>query len=140
MNTNTATIISAIASMLYVIVSAISLWLLTRQIRDARRFGAAPALHALLKEMDDHIATVRKLGDKSVADTQVRDGVCGCLDFFERVEHMRSAGVMPTKVLRRAFGYALETHLADPRFFEVIQQDVRQYEEVLILARHIGQP
>jgi hypothetical protein len=138
MNANTATIISAIASLIYAVVATISLWLLSRQIRDARRFGAAPALYALLKEMDDQMAAVRKLGDRSIDDPEVREGISNCLDFFERIEHMRSAGVIPANVLRRGFGYALETHLADPRFAEVIRQDRRQYQEVLTLAKLIG--
>jgi hypothetical protein len=40
--------------------------------------------------------------------------------------------------LRRAFGYALDAHLADPRFAGLIHQDAREYEEVLVLKKHIG--
>jgi hypothetical protein len=123
--------------MVYALISAVSLWLLSRQIRDARRFGAAPALYALLKELDEHMAAVRQLGDGRVDDTNVRETVNRCLDFFERVEHMRSAGVIPTAVLRRAFGNALDTQLADPRFTLLIEQSPREHEEVLILAGHI---
>jgi hypothetical protein len=138
MNANTATLISAGASMVYAIVSAVSLRLLSRQIRDARRFGGAPVLYALLKELDDHMMAIRQLGGAEVEDAHVRETIARCLEFFERVEHMRSAGVISAAVLRRAFGNALKTHLADPRFVEVIQRNPRQYEEVLILAKHIG--
>ena len=131
--------ISATASLIYAVVSTISLWLLSRQIRDARRFGAAPALYALLKEMDDHMAAVRQLGSTGIEDSHARETISRCLEFFERIEHLRSAGVIPAAVLRRAFGNALEGHLADPRFAEVIHQDTRQYQEILVLRKHIGQ-
>ncbi len=124
--------------MVYALVSAVSLWLLSRQIRDARRFGAAPALYALLKELEEHMAAVRKLGDRGIEDPLAFETISSCLDFFERVEHLRSAGVIPANVLRRAFGYALQSQLADPRFAELIQKNAREYEEVLTLAKHIS--
>jgi hypothetical protein len=132
-----ATIVSAAATAVYAVISALSLLLLSRQIRDARRFGAAPALCALLKELEEHMAAVRLLGgastDETAAETIVR-----YLEFFERVEHLRSAGVLPSNVLRRAFGPVLDAHLADPRFRRVIEQDASQYQEVLLLAKHLG--
>jgi hypothetical protein len=132
-----ATIVSAAATAVYAVISALSLLLLSRQIRDARRFGAAPALCALLKELEEHMAAVRLLGgastDETAAETIVR-----YLEFFERVEHLRSAGVLPSNVLRRAFGPVLDAHLADPRFRRVIEQDTSQYQEVLLLAKHLG--
>ena len=137
-NANNATIISAIASMVYALVSAVSLWLLSRQIRDARRFGAAPALYSLLKELEEHMAAVRMLGATGIADPNAFETISRCLDFFERVEHLRSAGVIPASILRRAFGYALQSQLSDPRFAELIRLNTREYAEVLILAKHIS--
>jgi hypothetical protein len=132
-----ATIVSAAATAVYAVISALSLLLLSRQIRDARRFGAAPALCALLKELEEHMAAVRLLGgastDETAAETIVR-----YLEFFERVEHLRSAGVLPSNVLRRAFRPVLDAHLADPRFRRVIEQDASQYQEILLLAKHLG--
>jgi hypothetical protein len=138
-NTDLATTISAIASMIYAAVSCITLWLLSRQIRDARRFGAAPALYALLKELDEQLAAMRQLGEKGIEDPTARETISRCLEFFERIEHLRSAGVLPLPVLRRAFGRVLEVFLADPRVAAVIQEDARQHSEVLLLAKHIGQ-
>jgi hypothetical protein len=137
-NASFATVVSAAATTVYAVISALSLWLLSRQIRDARRFGAAPALYALLKELEEHMTAVRQLGDEKAEDAVVRETIGRYLEFFERIEHLRAAGVLPTAVLRRAFGPALESHLADPRFTQVIQQEARQYEEVLLLAKHIG--
>lgn len=122
----------------YAVISAVSLWLLSCQIRDARRFGAAPALYALLKELEEQMSAVRRLGNRDVGDVEVRETISRYLEFFERVEHLRAAGVLPAAVLRRAFGPALVSHLADPRFDQVIQHDAQQYEEVLLLAKRIG--
>ena len=137
-STDLAALVSAGSTAVYAVISAASLWLLSRQIRDARRFGAAPALYALLKELDEHMLAVRRLGDMDIDDAETRETISRYLEFFERVEHLRSAGVLPATVLRRAFGPALVAHLADPRFAEMIQQDPRQYEEVLLLAKRIG--
>lgn len=139
LDTETAAIISAAASLVYAVVSAISLWLLAQQIRDARRFGAAPALYALLKELEHHMAAVRQVGSAACGDQTALEVISRCLEFFERIEHLRRAGVLPAGVLRRAFGRALGAYLADPRFADVIRQDARQYDEVLVLARHICQ-
>jgi hypothetical protein len=137
-NTDLTALVSAAATAVYAAISALSLWLLSRQIRDARRFGAAPALYALLKELEEHMSAVRQLGNRNTDDAEARETISRYLEFFERVEHLRSAGVLPATVLRRAFGPALVAHLADPRFERVIQQDARQYEEVLLLAKRIG--
>jgi hypothetical protein len=137
-NTDLATDISAIASVIYAAVSCVTLWFLSRQIRDARRFGAAPALYALLKELDEHTAAMRRLGDKPVEDPAALDTISLCLEFFERIEHLRSAGVLPMPILRRAFGGVLDAILADPRVVTVIKRDERQYAEVLLLAKQIG--
>ena len=59
-------------------------------------------------------------------------------EFFERIEHLRSAGVLPMPVLRRAFGGVLDAILADPRVTILIKRDERQYAEVLLLAKKIG--
>ena len=133
-----ATIVSAAATAVYAVISALSLLLLSRQIRDARRFGAAPALCALLKELEEHMAAVRLLGGASTDDETAAETIVRYLEFFERVEHLRSAGVLPSNVLRRAFGPVLDAHLADPRFRRVIEQDASQYQEVLLLAKHLG--
>jgi hypothetical protein len=137
-NAALATDISAIASMIYAAVSCATLLLLSRQIRDARRFGAAPALYALLKELDEQLAAIRQLGNKDVEDAIVGETISRCLEFFERIEHLRRAGVLPTPILRRAFGNALAAVLADHRVAAVIQQDARQHGEVLLLAKRIG--
>jgi hypothetical protein len=138
-NTDLATDVSAIASMIYAAVSCVTLWLLSRQIRDARRFGAAPALYALLKELDEHTAAMRRLGDKGIEDSTAHETISQCLEFFERIEHLRSAGVLPMPVLRRAFGGVLDSILADPRVVTVIKRDEHQYAEVLLLAKKMGQ-
>jgi hypothetical protein len=135
---NRVAIVSAAATAVYAVISVLSLWLLSRQIRDARRFGAAPALYALLKELEEHMAAVRRMGDGDTDCAPVLDTIGRYLEFFERVEHLRSAGVLPETVLRRAFGPALNAHLADPRFAAVIRQDARQHQEVLLLAKRIG--
>jgi len=132
-----AKIISAISSAVYALISAVSLLLLARQIRDARRFGAAPALYALLKELEDHMAAVRALDGKSVDEPGIRETIERCLDFFERIEHLRSAGVIPSTILGRAFGNPLKRILADPRFAEMVKRNAPEYEEVLILAGKI---
>jgi len=137
-NTDLATLITAAATMVYAVISGLSLWLLSRQIRDARRFGAAPALYALLKALDDHLAAVRQLGGKGAEDATARETVGRCLEFFERIEHLHSAGILPATVLRRAFGKPLQALLADPRFAGIIRQDTRQHVEVLQLAERIG--
>ena len=133
-----ATIVSAIATVVYAVISAFSLLLLSRQIRDARRFGAAPALFALWKELEEHMAAVRPLEGAQADDETTRETIVSYLEFFERVEHLRSAGVLPADVLRRAFGPVLDAHLADPRFRRVIEKDTRHHEEVLSLAKHLG--
>ena len=137
-NTDLASLVSAASTAVYAVISALTLWLLSRQMRDARRFGAVPALYALLKELEEHMSAVRRLGDRGADEAEVRETISRYLEFFERVEHLRGAGVLPAKVLRRAFGPALAAHLADPRFERVIQQDAREYEEVMLLARRIG--
>jgi hypothetical protein len=137
-NTDLATDISAIASVIYAAVSCATLWFLSRQIRDARRFGAAPALYALLKELDEHTAAMRRFGDKPIEDPGTLETITLCLEFFERIEHLRSAGVLPMPILRRAFGGVLDTILADPRVVTVINRDKRQYVEVLLLSQKIG--
>jgi hypothetical protein len=78
------------------------------------------------------------LGGASPDDETAAETIVRYLEFFERVEHLRSAGVLPSNVLRRAFGRILDAHLADPRFRRVIEQDASQYEEVLLLAKHLG--
>jgi hypothetical protein len=138
LDSGSATLITALASAVYAVVSALSLLLLARQIRDARRFGAAPALYALLKEMDDLMAALSQLGERDADHAEVQAAVGRCLEFYERVEHLRSAGMVPSGALRRAFGNALSAHLADPRFVAVMRQDARQHDEVLHLASAIG--
>ncbi len=133
-----ATLVSAAATAVYAAVSAVSLFLLSRQVRDARRFGAAPALFALLKELEEHMAAVRTLGAGPVEDGGARETILRYLEFLERVEHLRAAGVLPVAVLRRAFGPVLAAHLADPRFRAVVEQDPRQHAEVLSLAQRLG--
>jgi hypothetical protein len=133
-----AAIISAVASIVYALISAISLLLLSRQIRDARRFGAAPALYALLKEHEDWMAAIRELDQRPADDPVVEKTIDDCLNFFERVEHLRAAGLLPEAVLKRAFGNLLTSYLADPRFVAVIRQNEAEYAEVLSLARHLG--
>jgi hypothetical protein len=135
---DTAAIISAIASVIYALISAISLLLLSRQIRDARRFGAAPALYALLKEADEQMAGIGQLGDRAAGDPVIEQTIDACLNFFERVEHLRRAGVLPQDVLQRAFGKLLAAYLADPRFIAVIRRNEPEYEEVISLARHLA--
>ncbi len=137
-NADVVTIISAVASMTYAVIAALSLWLLSRQIRDARRFGAAPAFYALLKELEDHMAAIRHLGDRGIEEPECRETVTRCLEFFERIEHLRSAGMVPADALRRAFGQVLQAYLADPRFAAIIGQNPHYHEEVVSLARHIG--
>jgi hypothetical protein len=137
MSSDVAPIISACATAVYAVISVASLWLLSRQIRDARRFGAAPALYALLKELEEHMTAVRRLGEAGAENLGVHETISRSLEFFERIEHLRSAGVLPLDVLTRALGPVLEVQLADPRFQAVIQQDVRQHEEVLRLAQHL---
>lgn len=132
-----ATTVSAAATALYAAIAALSLLLLSRQIRDARRFGAAPALYALLKELEEHMAAIRLLREPSPDAAAARETIVRYLEFFERVEHLRGAGVLPTDVLSRAFGPVLDTHLADPRFRQVIEQSPRQHAEVLALAKHL---
>ena len=100
-STDLAALVSAGSTAVYAVISAASLWLLSRQIRDARRFGAAPALYALLKELDEHMLAVRWLGDMDTGDAETRETISRYLEFFERVEHLRSAGVLPATVLRR---------------------------------------
>lgn len=136
MESDIATIVSAAATAIYAVISAASLLLLSRQIRDARRFGAAPALYALLKELEEHMTAVRLLGPET--DAAAHETIVRYLEFFERVEHLRSAGVLPADVLRRAFGPVLTAHLADPRFRRIIEQDAGQYQEVLLLAKQLG--
>ena len=136
-NADLVGMVSAGASIVYAAISALSLWMLSRQIRDARRFGAAPALYALLKELEEHMAAVRQIGDANADSALVRETISRYLEFFERIEHLRGAGVLPEGVLRRAFGPALQAHLADPRFAAVIQQDPRQHAEVLSLAKRL---
>lgn len=133
---DTATLVSAAASAVYAAVSAVSLLLLVRQIGDARRFGAAPALLSLLREMEEHMVAVRASPDDAPPGAD-RDAVTRFLEFFERVEHLRGAGVLPGDVLARAIGPVLSAHLADPRFRRVIDEDIRQHEEVLLLADHL---
>ena len=135
-----ATIVSAGATAVYAAVSAMSLLLLSRQIGDARRFGAAPALFALLKELEEHMAAVRLLGNWSPDDPEARETVVRYLEFLERVEHLRAAGVVPVAVLRRSFGPVLAAHLADPRIRVVVDGDPRQYAEVLSLAAQVEAP
>lgn len=72
------------------------------------------------------MSTLRRLGDAGVDDSDVHETISRSLEFFERVEHLRSAGVLPVDVLRRAFGPVLEVQFADPRFRQVIRQDVHQ--------------
>jgi hypothetical protein len=137
MPSDMTSIVSACATAVYAVISAASLWLLSHQIRDARRFGAAPALYALLKESEEHMTAVRRLGQAGGKDPAVDDTISRALEFFERIEHLRSAGVLPLDVLARAFGPVLHAQLADARFQAVIGQDVGQHEEVLRLADHL---
>jgi hypothetical protein len=92
----------------------------------------------VLKELEEHMAAVRLLGGARADDETAGDTIVRYLEFFERVEHLRSVGVLPSNVLRRAFGPVLNAHLADPRFRRIIEQDASQYEEVLLLAKHLG--
>lgn len=133
-----ATIVSAVATAIYAAVSAVSLLLLARQINDSRRFGAAPALFALLKELEEYMAEVRLLDNLALEDGATRETIVRYLGFLERVEHLRVAGVLPSAVLRRAFAPVLSAHLTDQRFLQVIEQDRRQHAEVLLLAKHLG--
>jgi hypothetical protein len=134
----TAAVVSAVCSMIYAVIAGVSLWLLSRQIRDARRFGAAPALYALLKEMEDHMAAVRQLGDRGAEDPEARETIARCLEFFERIEHLRNAGVLPIPALRPAFGGVLRGYLKDRRFADMIAANPDFYAEVLTLADLLG--
>ena len=116
MSDHAALLVSAGATTMYALISLLSLWLLSRQIQDARRFGAAPALYALLKELEEHQTAVRRLGESDAPEATDPEPIRRYLEFFERVEHLRSAGVLPLGVLTRGFGPALRAHLRDPRF------------------------
>lgn len=133
MISNAAALVSAVSAAIYAIIAAASLVLLARQVADARRYGAAPALYGLLRELDEHSTAIRRLGTKN--DDEAYEAVRRHLEFFERVEHLRMAGVLPADVLRRAFGTMLPGYLADPRFRAVLEKEVGQHDEVLRLAR-----
>lgn len=92
-NTELATYVTAFSSLIYAVIAGVSLLLLSRQISDARRFGAAPALYALLKELDEHLAAIQGLGDVDPDGLARHEAVARCLESYERVEHLRRAGV-----------------------------------------------
>ena len=139
-NAELATCVSAFSSMIYAIIAGVSLLLLRRQISDARRFGAAPALYALLKELDEHLAAIQQVDEMTVDDPASRDTIVRCLEFYERIEHLRRAGVVQAAVLRSAFGNALRAHLHDPRFVDIIRQAPHQYDELTSLAASVCTP
>ena len=135
-----ATCVSAFSSLLYAIIAGVSLLLLRRQISDARRFGAAPALYALLKEFDEHLAAIQRLDEMPVGDPAIREKIVRCLEFYERIEHLRRAGVVQAAMLRSAFGNALRAHLDDPRFVDIIRQAPHQHDELMSLAACVCTP
>ena len=139
-NAELATYVSAFSSLIYAIIAGASLLLLQRQISDARRFGAAPALYALLKELDEHLAAIQHLDEMSADDPARSDTIVRCLEFYERIEHLRRAGVVQAAVLRNAFGNALRAHLHDARFIAIIRQAPHQYDELTSLAASVCTP
>ena len=117
-NADIATLVSAAASTVYAIIAAVSLWMLSRQIQDARRFGAAPALYALLKELDDHMTAVRHLGYEGVDEAAAREAVTRCLEFFGAgSKHLRDAlAFFPIMFCAGLSAMNWNGLLADPRF------------------------
>jgi hypothetical protein len=104
MTADTSALISAMASAISAAGSAGTLWLLARQLRDARRLGAAPAVYALLKEFEELMSSVRRVDERDAGDPELKETLIRFLEFFERIEHLRLAGMLPLSVLQRAFG------------------------------------
>ena len=76
------------------------------------------------------MAAVRPLEAARADDETASETIVRYLEFLKRVEHLRSAGVLPGDVMRRAFGPGLDAHPADPRFRRIVEKDARHHEKV----------
>jgi hypothetical protein len=131
---------SALSAVAYCLITAVTLILLTIQVREARRYTLAEFINQLRKEFsefDDVFDAILPGGAKT---EPTRELLLPCIRFFERVKTLCDVGVLDIAILDGMFGHQffwLVNHCGTQE--RVLFHEVHYFPEIFALHRQLSE-